>query len=70
MHAKSQRNEEDAGLKTFGLDLIEGEIRDNLAAGVVEPAMSKIKSLRFATEAAITILRIDDRVQMTPSQGH
>lgn len=46
-------------LQHTGLDLIEGTIRDNLNAGVVEPAISKIKSLRFATEAAITILRID-----------
>jgi len=45
-----------------GLDLVNGTIRDNLAAGVVEPALSKIKSLRFATEAALTILRIDDRI--------
>jgi T-complex protein 1 subunit alpha len=66
VHAKSQRNPEDAAYKNYGLDLIEGEIRDNLAAGVVEPAMSKIKSLRFATEAAITILRIDDRIQVNP----
>jgi T-complex protein 1 subunit alpha len=48
----------------MGLDLVEGTIRDNLAAGVVEPAISKIKSLRFATEAAITILRIDDRITL------
>ena len=68
IHTKSQRNPEDADKKTYGLDLIKGEIRDNLAAGVVEPAMSKIKSLRFATEAAITILRIDDRVQVVPQQ--
>jgi T-complex protein 1 subunit alpha len=67
IHAKSQRNETDAGLKYYGLDLVKGEIRDNLAAGVVEPAMSKIKSLRFATEAAITILRIDDRINLNPS---
>eukprot|EP00522_Entomoneis_paludosa_P014677 CAMPEP_0172445410 /NCGR_PEP_ID=MMETSP1065-20121228/5236_1 /TAXON_ID=265537 /ORGANISM="Amphiprora paludosa, Strain CCMP125" /LENGTH=568 /DNA_ID=CAMNT_0013196237 /DNA_START=35 /DNA_END=1741 /DNA_ORIENTATION=- len=46
----------------MGLDLMEGVVRDNLKAGVVEPAISKIKSLRFATEAAITILRIDDRI--------
>ncbi len=38
--------------------------RDNLTAGVVEPAISKIKSLRFATEAAITILRIDDLIKV------
>ncbi|KAG7354152.1 thermosome subunit [Nitzschia inconspicua] len=72
IHAKSQTSskEEDKNLKNYGLDLVEGEIRDNLAAGVVEPAISKIKSLRFATEAAITILRIDDRVTLTPGQGH
>lgn len=46
----------------MGLDLIEGVVRDNLVAGVVEPAISKIKALRFATEAAITILRIDDHI--------
>eukprot|EP00977_Amphora_coffeiformis_P014897 scaffold4244_cov167-Amphora_coffeaeformis.AAC.10 len=54
---------------TMGLDLLEGTVRDNLAAGVVEPAMSKIKSLRFATEAAITILRIDDRITVNEEQG-
>ncbi|KAL7569876.1 hypothetical protein ACA910_008543 [Epithemia clementina (nom. ined.)] len=54
----------------IGLDLIEGVVRDNLEAGVVEPAISKIKSLRFATEAAITILRIDDRITVQdPQQG-
>ena len=66
LHTKSQRNAEDENYKTYGLDLVQGTIRDNLAAGVVEPAMSKIKSLRFATEAAITILRIDDRIQTNP----
>jgi len=67
-HAKSQKGEGDANLKNMGLDLIEGTIRDNLAAGVVEPAISKIKSLRFATEAAITILRIDDRITLAKPQ--
>ena len=66
VHAKGQHSEDPADdeLKFMGLDLIEGTIRDNLAAGVVEPAISKIKSLRFATEAAITILRIDDRISL------
>jgi len=54
--------------KHFGLDLIRGEVRDNLKAGVVEPAISKVKSLRFATEAAITILRIDDLIKITPKE--
>jgi len=72
-HAKSQRDalageEKEENLQYTGLDLIEGVIRDNLAAGVVEPAISKIKSLRFATEAAITILRIDDRITLAKGQ--
>jgi T-complex protein 1 subunit alpha len=41
---------------------------NNLKAGVVEPAMSKVKSLRFATEAAVTILRIDDFIMISPPQ--
>jgi len=30
--------------------------------------MSKIKSLKFATEAAITILRIDDMIRLAPKE--
>ena len=50
------------------MDLIEGVVRDNKSAGVFEPAMSKIKSLKFATEAAITILRIDDVIKLEAQQ--
>lgn len=49
-----------------GLDLVGGTIRDNIAAGVVEPALSKLKIIQFATEAAITILRIDDLIRLEP----
>eukprot|EP00584_Thalassiosira_punctigera_P022864 CAMPEP_0172548072 /NCGR_PEP_ID=MMETSP1067-20121228/17458_1 /TAXON_ID=265564 ORGANISM="Thalassiosira punctigera, Strain Tpunct2005C2" /NCGR_SAMPLE_ID=MMETSP1067 /ASSEMBLY_ACC=CAM_ASM_000444 /LENGTH=586 /DNA_ID=CAMNT_0013335257 /DNA_START=175 /DNA_END=1935 /DNA_ORIENTATION=+ len=73
VHARGQHGKgdglEDGNLKYMGLDLVEGKIRDNLAAGVVEPAISKIKSLRFATEAAITILRIDDRITLNDMKG-
>ena len=51
-----------------GLDLHEGKVRDNKAAGVFEPTISKVKSLKFATEAAITILRIDDMIKLQPEQ--
>jgi len=53
-------------LKYSGLDLVNGKVRNNLKAGVLEPAISKVKSLRFATEAAITILRIDDMIRLAP----
>ena len=67
-HYKSQTKEESKDLKWMGLDLINGVVRDNMKAGVVEPAISKVKSLRFATEAAITILRIDDMIKLNPPQ--
>jgi T-complex protein 1 subunit alpha len=34
--------------------------------GIVEPLDCKIKCLRFATEAAIAILRIDDMIKIAP----
>lgn len=62
----SQTKVDHSHLKYVGLDLIEGTVRDNKKAGVLEPAISKIKSLKFATEAAITILRIDDMIKLDP----
>ncbi len=41
-------------------------MRNNLEAGVLEPLMSKMKSIKFATEAAIAILRIDDMIKIVP----
>ena len=37
---------------------------DNVAMGVVEPMVSKVKMVQFATEAAVTILRIDDDIRI------
>ena len=47
-----------------GLDLVNGNLRDNVRAGIVEPGLSKVKCLKFATEAAITILRIDESIKI------
>jgi len=68
-HNTSQTKTEHADLKNFGLDLHNGVVRDNRKAGVFEPAISKVKSLKFATEAAITILRIDDLIKLEPERG-
>ncbi|KAI0220230.1 T-complex protein 1 subunit alpha [Lamellibrachia satsuma] len=67
-HNTSQMKLEHKELKWVGLDLYEGVVRDNKKAGVFEPAISKIKSLKFATEAAITILRIDDMIKLEPER--
>ncbi len=39
-----------------------------MEAGVLEPTLSKVKMIQFATEAAITVLRIDDLITLAPSQ--
>jgi len=68
-HNASQTDEKKAEFKWTGLDLDNGKVRNNLKAGVLEPAISKVKSIRFATEAAITILRIDDSVKMAKAEN-
>ena len=72
LHAASQKDGETdpkrLDLRYCGLDLTKGTPRNNLKAGVLEPMISKINSLRFATEAAITILRIDDMIKLVPEK--
>ncbi|XP_077342295.1 T-complex protein 1 subunit alpha [Lithobates pipiens] len=65
-HNEAQVNPERKNLKWIGLDLLNGKPRDNKQAGVYEPTVVKTKSLKFATEAAITILRIDDLIKLHP----
>jgi T-complex protein 1 subunit alpha len=55
-------------LMFYGLDLLNGEIIDNRKAGVLEPTISKIKSLKSALEAATSLLRIDDSITVAPEQ--
>lgn len=55
-------------LRFTGLDLHEGTLRNNLAFGVLEPQPSKVKSFQFATEAAVTVLRIDDCIRLNPEE--
>lgn len=57
------------GLMHYGLDLLNGEVRDNVKAGVLEPTMSKVKSLKSAYEAAVSLLRIDDAIQCAPGES-
>lgn len=56
-------------LTRYGLDLLNGEVRDNVAAGVLEPTVSKVKSLKSAFEAAVSLLRIDDAIQCAPGES-
>nr|Q94757.1 RecName: Full=T-complex protein 1 subunit alpha; Short=TCP-1-alpha; AltName: Full=CCT-alpha [Schistosoma mansoni]AAA99815.1 T-complex polypeptide 1 alpha subunit [Schistosoma mansoni] len=63
-HNSSQSKPDQAHNKWWGLDLNNQYVADCKEIGVFEPLVSKIKSLKFATEAAITILRIDDLIKL------
>jgi len=67
--SQTSKDEKKMAYKWYGLDLQNNTVRNSIEAGVVEPMVSKLKSLKFATEAAITILRIDDLVKIAPEQG-
>lgn len=67
-HAAQSASNTDLDLKRSGLDCISGKIQNNLAAGIIEPALSKVKMIQFATEAAITVLRIDDMIKLAPEE--
>ncbi|KAL6494110.1 T-complex protein 1 subunit alpha [Orobanche gracilis] len=69
IHHIAQTEADKKHLSSMGLDLIKGTVRNNLEAGVIEPAMSKVKIIQFATEAAITILRIDDMIKIVKDDG-
>jgi len=67
-HNTAQTNPNKRELAMSGLDLLKGTVRNSFEAGVLEPTISKVKSIKFATEAAITILRIDDLIKLNPKQ--
>ncbi|KFA48699.1 hypothetical protein S40293_08501 [Stachybotrys chartarum IBT 40293] len=79
-HALSQRIQEmDAsedeksiakkkGYKNYGLDLARGKVVDELKLGVLEPSMSKVRQLKSAVEACISIMRIDTLIKLDPEQ--
>lgn len=50
----------------YGLDLLNGKIVNSCTSGVLEPTVSKVKSLKSALEACIAILRIDTMITVTP----
>jgi len=67
-HHTAQTTKDHPEYRWTGLNLEDGKVRDNLKAGVLEPAISKVKMIRFATEAAVTVLRIDDAITMNPAE--
>jgi len=66
LHVAAHKFEEKNSYARYGLELLDGKVQDNVEAGVLEPTLSKLKAIKFATEAAISILRIDDLIRLNP----
>ena len=49
----------------IGINVVKGTVQDNLKEGIVEPTMYKLKALKAATEAAISVLRISEIASFT-----
>lgn len=67
-HNEAQKNKDKKKYSNYGLNLLDQTVQDNVEAGVLEPSMTKIKILQYATEAATTILRIDDVIKLNEKQ--
>lgn len=69
-HAASQLAQPDdqkkRNYRNYGLDLVRGKIVNEVTAGVLEPTISKVKSLKSALEACVAILRIDTMITVDP----
>ncbi|ELA42194.1 T-complex protein 1, alpha subunit [Vittaforma corneae ATCC 50505] len=54
--------------KFFGLDVVKGDVQENFVNGILEPTVYKLKALKAATEAAISVLRINEIVVFPSNQ--
>jgi T-complex protein 1 subunit alpha len=48
--------------------LSKGKVVDVIKAGVLEPAVSKVKQLKSAVEACVAVMRIDTLIKLDPEQ--
>jgi T-complex protein 1 subunit alpha len=65
-HNSSQTNESKKDFKYTGLDLETGKVRNNLKAGVLEPAMSKVNTRECIMCVFLACLCLYSRVVLIP----
>ena len=63
------RAEHDKGMRTVGLDVLNGCVADMEKAGVIEPLKIKLQAVQSAAEVAEMILRIDDVISAGSKGG-
>ena len=55
--------------KNFGIDVFKNSISDTDKLGIIEPLKVKIQAISSATEASVSILRIDDMISSKGTRG-
>ncbi|MCK4937798.1 MAG: thermosome subunit, partial [Methanosarcinales archaeon] len=63
------KSKHETGEKNAGLNIFENRVEDMKASGVVEPLKVKLQAIDSASEAASMILRIDDMIASSGSDG-
>eukprot|EP00906_Rhabdomonas_costata_P024704 RCo035475 len=58
-----------AGHAAFGVDIESGSTKDMVEAGVLDLYLTKYWAIKFATDAAITVLQVDQIVMAKPAGG-
>ncbi|KAA8495837.1 T-complex protein 1 subunit alpha [Porphyridium purpureum] len=59
LHFAAQTHSKYDHCKHFGLSLERGKVADSIQRGILEPTACKVRAMQYATEAAVTILRVD-----------
>ena len=54
---------------SFGIDVFKNSISDTDKLGIIEPLKVKIQAISSATEASVSILRIDDMISSKGTRG-
>ncbi|KXA89660.1 thermosome subunit [candidate division MSBL1 archaeon SCGC-AAA259I09] len=63
------RNKHESGGASLGLDAYDGEVKDMIEEGVIEPLQIKTQAASSGSEAAVMILRIDDVIASKGESG-
>jgi T-complex protein 1 subunit theta len=61
--------EHEGGKTTTGIDVVNGGTIDAAEAGILDHAVTKLEALRLATDAAVTVLRVDQIIMAKQAGG-
>eukprot|EP01016_Furgasonia_blochmanni_P039426 TRINITY_DN489_c0_g1_i1.p1 TRINITY_DN489_c0_g1~~TRINITY_DN489_c0_g1_i1.p1 ORF type:complete len:514 (-),score=227.56 TRINITY_DN489_c0_g1_i1:347-1888(-) len=58
-----------SGTNTAGLDIVTGEVKDSASLGILDHLLTKLWAIRLASDAALTVLRVDQIIIAKPAGG-